>query len=71
MRLGATGSEGETQGGAADARYYLASAIEAMGDLDLARREYDKFASAAAQHPLAVAARRKAMALARQTKPSN
>ena len=42
-----------------------------MGDLDQARREYDKFASAAAQHPLAAAARRKAMALARQTKPSN
>ncbi len=59
------------QAGAADARYYLASAIEAMGDLDQARREYDKFASGAAQHPLAAAARRKAMALARQTKPSN
>ena len=26
-----------------------------MGDLDQARREYDKFASAAAQHPLAAA----------------
>ena len=59
------------QAGAADARYQLATALEASGELDLARREYDKFASAAAQHPLAVAARRKAMALARQAKPSN
>lgn len=59
------------QAGAADARYYLASALEAAGELDAARREYDRFASAAAQHPLAIAARRKSMALARQTKPTN
>ncbi|MBK9032764.1 MAG: tetratricopeptide repeat protein [Myxococcales bacterium] len=59
------------QAGATDARYYLASALEAAGDLEAARKEYDKFASAAAQHPLAVAARRKAMALARAGKPTN
>lgn len=59
------------QAGAADARYYLATALEAAGDVEAARKEYDKFASAAAQHPLAVAARRKAMALARAGKPTN
>lgn len=59
------------QSGAADARYYLAQAVEATGDLEAARHEYDKFASAAPQHPLAAAARRKAMALARAAKPTN
>lgn len=54
------------QSGAVDARYYLATALETLGELDAARTEYDRFASAAPQSPLAVGARRKAMALARR-----
>ena len=54
------------QSGAVDARYYLASALETLGELDAARTEYDRFASAAPQSPLAVGARRKAMAIARR-----
>jgi tetratricopeptide (TPR) repeat protein len=59
------------QGGAVDARFWLASALEAMGDLAAARTEYDRFASAQPTHPLSVAARRKAMALARKAAPTN
>lgn len=54
------------QGGATDARYYLATALEALGEFGAARTEYDRFASAAPQSPLAVGARRKAMAIARR-----
>jgi tetratricopeptide (TPR) repeat protein len=59
------------QSGALDARFWLASALEGMGDLAAARTEYDRFASAQPNHPLSVAARRKAMALARKATPTN
>jgi hypothetical protein len=59
------------QTGAIDARYWLASALEAAGELALARTEYDRFASAQPQHPLSVGARRKAMTLAHKTVPTH
>ncbi len=59
------------QSGAVDARFWLATALEAMGDLAAARTEYDRFASAQPAHPLSVAARRKSMALARKATPTN
>lgn len=59
------------QTGALDARFWLAAALEAMGDLPAARTEYDRFASAQPTHPLSVAARRKSMALARKATPTN
>ncbi|MBZ0238354.1 MAG: hypothetical protein K8M05_38940 [Deltaproteobacteria bacterium] len=59
------------QSGAVDARFWLASALEAMGDLPAARTEYERFASAQPSHLLSVAARRKAMALARKATPTN
>ncbi|MEZ4401885.1 MAG: hypothetical protein R3B06_17785 [Kofleriaceae bacterium] len=62
---------GVEQGGVSDARYYLAAALEAEGEADQARIEYDKFASASAQHPLAATARKKSMALARAARPAD
>lgn len=59
------------QAGAVDARFWLATALEALGDLPAARTEYDRFASAQPHHPLSVAARRKSMALARKSTPTN
>jgi len=59
------------QSGAVDARFWLATALEAMGDVAAARTEYERFASAQPTHPLSVAARRKAMALARKATPTN
>jgi tetratricopeptide (TPR) repeat protein len=59
------------QSGALDARFWLATAREAIGDLAAARTEYDRFASAQPTHPLSVAARRKSMALARKASPTN
>lgn len=59
------------QSGAVDARFWLATALEAMGDLAAARTEYERFASAQPTNPLSVAARRKAMALARKASPTN
>ena len=58
------------QSGAVDARFWLATALEAMGDLAAARTEYDRFASAQPTNPLSVAARRKSMALARKAAPT-
>jgi hypothetical protein len=59
------------QSGSVDARFWLATALEAMGDLAAARTEYDRFASAQPTHPMSVAARRKSMALARKSSPTN
>jgi tetratricopeptide (TPR) repeat protein len=59
------------QSGAVDARFWLATALEASGDAATARTEYERFASAQPHHPLSVAARRKAMALARKAVPTN
>ncbi len=57
--------------GVVDARYWLAVGLEALGRLDEARAEYDRFATAQPQHPLSVGARRKSAALARTARPRN
>ncbi len=59
------------ESGVADARFWLATALEKMGKLDDARTEYDKFASAHPTSPLSVSARRKSAALARRAVPKN
>ena len=59
------------QSGAVDARFWLAAALEAQNEIAAARTEYEKFASAQPAHPLSVAARRKAMLLARRATVTN
>ncbi len=59
------------ENGVSDARFWLAVALEKQGKLAEAKAEYDKFASAAPQHPLSVAARRKSAALALRAAPTN
>lgn len=54
-----------------DARFYLASALEALRQLDRARAEFEKFATAHPQHHLAGTARRKAAELAARAAKAN
>jgi hypothetical protein len=53
------------QSGITDGRYWLGLAYEALGRLDAAKAELDRFANGAPNHPLYFAARRKAWGLAK------
>lgn len=54
------------QSGVTDVRFYLASCLENIGQLEQARTEYDKFASANPNHEWTVTARRRSAQLARR-----
>lgn len=54
-----------------DARFYFASALEALRQNDRAREEYDKFATGHPAHPLAGTARRKSAELAAKAARAN
>lgn len=62
---------GVKRAGISDARFYLAAALEQRGDLEEARAQYVKFASAHPKHPLSIAARRKSATLARKATRTN
>ncbi|MBI4510697.1 MAG: tetratricopeptide repeat protein [Deltaproteobacteria bacterium] len=62
LDLAVAGSVERTVG--QDARYYLASALEMLRQLERARAEYEKFAATYPAHPLSGTARRKVMELA-------
>jgi tetratricopeptide (TPR) repeat protein len=55
----------------ADARFYLANALEMLRQLDRARAEYVKFADAHPMHPMHNTARRKVVELAKRLATTN
>lgn len=54
------------QAGVLDVRFYLGASLEQLGQLERARSEYDKFASANPNHSWTVTARRRSAQLARR-----
>jgi hypothetical protein len=59
---------GTLDASAVDARYLYAASLDKVGAFEQARGEYDRFASAHPQHPLAVYARRRSATLLRRAR---